>query len=137
MTMNIIGACLCGNVTFSYNGEIADAAYCHCTDCRRTTGSAFNISIGLEAARFEITGGAPKEFTKTADSGSSVTRHFCGDCGAPLFTTSPSNPDRIYVKAGALDDPGIVRPAFQSWTRSRVSWSHIAGDLPGYETDRG
>jgi hypothetical protein len=42
----------------------------------------------------------------------------------------------VYVKAGALDDPDTVKPAYQSWTRSRVSWSKIDDGLPGYETDR-
>lgn len=134
--MSITGSCLCGNVTFAYTGDVAAAAYCHCTDCRRTTGSAFNISIGMPRDSFKITKGAPKEFTKTADSGQAVTRHFCADCGAPLLTSSPGNPDMVYVKAGALDDPEVVKPAFQSWTRSRVGWSKIDDDLPGYETER-
>ncbi len=134
--MSITGSCLCGNVTFAYTGDVAAAAYCHCTDCRKTTGSAFNISIGMPRAGFEITGGAPREFTKTAESGQPITRHFCADCGAPLYTSSPGNPDMVYVKAGALDDPDTVKPAYQSWTRSRVSWSKIDDGLPGYETDR-
>ena len=134
--MSITGSCLCGNVTFEYAGDVAAAAYCHCTDCRKTTGSAFNISIGLDADDFRITKGVAKEFTKTADSGQSIKRHFCGDCGAPLYTSSPAHLDKVYVKAGALDDPSAVKPAYQSWTRSRVSWSTIADDLPGYEADR-
>ncbi|MBO6520186.1 MAG: GFA family protein [Rhodospirillales bacterium] len=134
--MSITGSCLCGNVTFAYSGDMADAAYCHCTDCRKTTGSAFNISIGLAADGFEITKGTPKTYTKTADSGQAITRHFCADCGAPLYTSSPAYPERIYIKAGALDDPGVVKPTYQSYTRSRVTWSKIDDDLPGFETDR-
>ncbi len=134
--MSITGSCLCGRVTFEYTGDVAAAAYCHCTDCRKTTGSAFNISIGLPAEGFLLTKGSPKDFTKTADSGQAVTRHFCGDCGAPLYTSSSLNPVMIYVKAGALDDPSVVKPAYQSWTRSRVSWSKIDDDLPGFDTDR-
>jgi len=136
MTDITTGSCLCGNVTFEYAGDVGDAAYCHCTDCRKTTGSAFNISVGLPLTGFRIVNGTPKTFTKTADSGRALTRHFCGDCGAPLFTSSPSHPDTVYVKAGALDDPGAVKPAYQSWTRSRVNWSKIPDDLPGFKTDR-
>ncbi|MBO6949978.1 MAG: GFA family protein [Rhodospirillales bacterium] len=134
--MSITGSCLCGSVTFEYTGDVGAAAYCHCTDCRKTTGSAFNISIGLPSEGFSLTNGAPKEFTKTADSGQPITRHFCSDCGAPLYTSSSLNPAMIYVKAGALDDPTAVKPAYQSWTRSRVTWSKIDDDLPGFETDR-
>lgn len=134
--MSVTGSCLCGNVAFAYSGDMAAAAYCHCTDCRKTTGSAFNISIGLDGDAFEVTKGTPKTFTKTADSGQPITRHFCGDCGAPLYTSSSLQPEKIYVKAGALDDPDVVRPAYQSYTRSRVAWSKIEDDLPGFETER-
>jgi len=136
MTDTTTGSCLCGNVTFEFTGDIGDAAYCHCTDCRKTTGSAFNISVGLPLTGFRIVTGTPKEFTKTADSGHELTRHFCGNCGAPLFTSSPTHPETVYVKAGALDDPAVIKPAYQSWTRSRISWATIADDLPGYETSR-
>lgn len=134
MSKNATGACLCGAVTFEYAGDIAEAAYCHCTDCRRTTGSAFNISVGLKSSGFKVTKGSPHEFTKTADSGNLLTRHFCGNCGSPLYTSSPSNADMVYVKAGAFDDPGFIKPAYQSWTRSRVRWADIPANLPGHET---
>jgi len=32
--------------------------------------------------------GSPKGFTKKGDSGNELTRHFCPDCGSPLFTLS-------------------------------------------------
>ena len=70
--------------------------------------------------RFEITLGSPKGFTKKGDSGNELTRYFCPDCGSPLFTSSPRHPDFVYVKAGAFDDPTLVHPAHQSWTRSSV-----------------
>lgn len=132
MSNDITGACLCGAVRFRYRGEIGPAAYCHCADCRRTTGSAFNISIGMDRDTFEITAGAPRAFTKTADSGNELTRHFCGDCGSPVYTSSPVQPDRVYVKAGLLDDPSLVRPARQAWTASKVAWADIDPALPGF-----
>lgn len=133
----ITGGCLCGAVRFAFAGPPAPAAYCHCSDCRRTTGSAFNLSLPAELAGFRIVAGAPKGFTKQADSGMPLTRHFCPDCGAPLFTSSPAHPDRVYVKAGALDDPAAVVPVWQSWLRSAVPWAHIPADLPGSARDRG
>ena len=136
MAIKISGSCLCGNITFDYQGEMADAAYCHCTDCRKTTGSAFNISVGLQAAHFKVTKGSPKGYTKTADSGRDLTRHFCPDCGTPLFTSSPSRPGMIYVKAGALNDPSVITPAYQSWTESSVPWAHIPENLRAFGKDR-
>ncbi|RAH97743.1 aldehyde-activating protein [Acuticoccus sediminis] len=130
------GGCLCGAVRFVVAGPIGPAAYCHCSDCRRTTGSAFNVSIGVPVTSFALLSGTPKGFTATAESGNALTRHFCPDCGAPLYTSSPHHPDRIFVKAGAFDDHAVVAPAHQSWMRSRVAWAGIDPDLPAYDRDR-
>ncbi len=136
MTETITGGCLCGATRFRYAGEVGGAGYCHCTDCRRVTGSAFNVSVGLDAARFDIVAGAPKGHAKYAESGHELTRWFCPDCGSSLYTASPVHPDTVYVKAGAFDDPTVVRPTHQSWTRSAVEWARIDPDLPGFEADR-
>lgn len=56
-------------------------------------------------------------------------QHFCPECGSPLYTSSPKHPDYVYVKAGCLDEPGIVEPVHQSWVDSAVAWSRIDDDL--------
>ncbi len=129
------GGCLCGAVRFAITAPIAAAAYCHCTDCRRVTGSAFNISVGVQLAAFTLTG-TPTGHTSRAESGAVLARHFCGACGSPLYTSSDSAPERIFVKAGALDDPDLIEPADQSWTRSQVARSVIPTDLPAHTRDR-
>jgi hypothetical protein len=131
-----MGGCLCGSVRFACYGTLGVAAYCHCSDCRKCTGSAFNVSVEVEQKHFEITEGLPIGFTKKSDCGHELTRHFCRDCGSPLFTTSPRHLDRVYVKAGAFDDPTLIEPAFQSWTCSSVPWATIRAGLPRYEKGR-
>lgn len=130
MTKPISGSCLCGGVRFAFRGKLGPAAYCHCTDCRKCTGSAFNVSVALARDDFKITNGIPKAFTKTADSGNELTRHFCADCGSPIYTSSPARPDEVFVKAGAFDDPTLIKPIKQSWGSSAVAWAHIDPDLP-------
>ena len=132
----ITGHCLCGNIAYEYRGEVGPANYCHCEDCRRCTGSAFNIGVRFDAASFRIVRGDPAGFTKAGDSGHELTRHFCPECGSPLFTSSPRHPDHIYVKAGSLDDPTRVRPGHQSWTASAVSWAHIERELASFSGGR-
>lgn len=136
MTERATGGCLCGTVRYAYAGDIDAAGYCHCEDCRRCTGSAFNISVGLALAQFTITAGTPKGYIRTADSGHELTRYFCPDCGSPLYTASPRHPDTIYVKAGSLDDPSLVRPGHQNWTSRTVPWSVLDPALPAFEKGR-
>jgi len=64
----ITGGCLCGAIRYEYDGEPGPANYCHCADCRRCTGSAF------EARLFSVVRGNPSGFTKTGDSGNALLR---------------------------------------------------------------
>jgi len=137
MVSTITGHCLCGHVTFEYDGEVGPASYCHCTDCRRVTGSAFNVGVRFELARFRLTGGTPGSFAKTADSGNELTRHFCPRCGSPIYTASPVHPGHVYVKAGVLDDPLVVRPVQENWLRSAVSWARIPETLKRFTRGTG
>ena len=130
------GRCLCGGIRYEYGGTVGPANYCHCEDCRRCTGSAFNLGVRLDAAAFRIVSGAPKGFTKRGDSGNELTRHFCPDCGSPLFTSSPRHPESVYVKAGSFDDPSVVHPALQIWVASSVPWSRIDPALPAFTKGR-
>jgi hypothetical protein len=93
--------------------------------------------VQVERALLTIVSGNPKGFTKRADSGTELTRHFCPDCGSPIFTASPKHPDHVYVKAGTLDDPTIVRPAHQSWISSAVPWCRIDAGLPSFPRGSG
>jgi hypothetical protein len=122
---SVYGRCLCHHISYEYTGDVGPANYCHCEDCRRCTGSAFNIGVRFELAGFRILSGSTRGFTKRGDSGAELTRHFCPNCGSPIFTSSPKHPGYIYVKAGTLDDPAVVRPTHQSWVGSAVSWSQI------------
>jgi hypothetical protein len=136
MTTVLTGGCLCGQVRYRYEGELGSAGYCHCADCRRWSGSAFGVSLSVSSDGLRITSGEPRAFTKPGDSGRMVTRYFCPNCGSPLFTQPPLHPERTFIKAGSLDDPGAVKPSRQAWTRSRVEWAEIAPDIASYETSR-
>ena len=128
----VTGGCLCGAVRFEYSGPLAPAGYCHCEDCRRAAGSAFNISVGCELKTFAVLSGNIKHHTKRADSGHVLSRHFFADCGSPLYTSSPKHPAVIYVKGGAFDNPDVVAPATQAWMSSQVTWADIPSDLAGF-----
>lgn len=137
MPSTVHGRCLCGHVVYEYRGAVGPANYCHCEDCRGCTGSAFNIGVRLERAAFHITSGCPKGFTKRGDSGNELTRHFCPQCGSPIYTSSPQHKQHVYVKASTLDDPTIVKPVRQKWVASAVSWSQVDPRIPSFAKGTG
>ncbi len=136
--MNILlGSCLCGFIKYEYSGELGPSSYCHCSDCRKVTGSAFIVSIRLNARFFKITtGNSTKSYTKTADSGNSITRDFCPNCGSPIFTTSQNHPEYIWVRAGTVDDPELIKPIHQYWTDSKVDWATIPKEIKSFAKGR-
>jgi hypothetical protein len=132
MTRRLTGGCLCGALRYECDSEPKEVSYCHCPDCRRTTGSAFCVGVAVDADALNILSGSVKEYTKTADSGNRITRQFCPECGSPLFTKVDAFPDLVWLKAGSLDEPEWVKPTHQTWTNYAVAWAHIDDDLPGF-----
>lgn len=130
------GGCLCGAVRYEYSGEVGDASYCHCDDCRKATGGPYTVGVHAKAAQLRIVSGRVKGYTCIADSGRKITREFCPDCGSPLFTRSEKFPDLVFLKAGCLDDPTLVKPTCQTWTKCTVPWAHIDKNLPCFSESK-
>ncbi len=68
------GGWLCGAVRHEYSGEALFSAVCHCQSCRRQTGSAYSVVIGVPATAFQQQG-ATRSFTALGISG---TTRFAG-----------------------------------------------------------
>src|SRR2546423_9427614 len=115
MSAHVIGGCLCGAIRYECTGPLGPAGYCHCADCRKCTGSAFNLTVRVEASQFRLTQGRVQGFTRIGESGNALTRFFCPDCGSPLYGSAPRHPDWVWVTAGSFDDPAVVRPTHQIW----------------------
>lgn len=134
MALPMTGGCLCGAVRYESAGEPVFSLLCHCRDCQRSSGSAYNAALRVPAAGFRATQGAPKLYARTADSGNRVTRAFCGECGSPLTLQVSTRPDLIGLRAGTLDDPSAFRPEAHIFVRSAQPWDHLDPSLPHYET---
>ena len=130
--MTLKGGCLCGAVQYEWRGASASASYCHCPDCRKATGGPYTVGVGVDAAGLTICSGETKGYTTIADSGNQITRQFCPECGSPLFTRAEVCPDRVWIKAGSLDAPELIKPTYQSWIGMAVPWAYLDKDLPSF-----
>ena len=122
------GGCLCGAVRYTANAETEVIVVCHCRDCQKFTGSAFGVLIGLPQSAIEIQG-ALKTFTKTADSGKPIVRHFCPECGSAITEESAAAPGMVYLNAGTLDDPTFVTPTTEIYCDRALSWVQLSGGM--------
>jgi hypothetical protein len=72
-----------------------------------------------------VTKGTPKEFTKEADSGKTITSFFCGNCGSTLWRASETFGDAKIIKVGVMDGASAMddaKPAVELYVAERVSW---------------
>jgi hypothetical protein len=136
--MRITGGCHCGAIR--YEAEIDDphqVSVCHCADCQILTGSPFRTSIQATPGTFRIIAGVPRVYTKIADSGRPREQAFCGDCGSPIYATSPGpEPRRYNVRVGTIAERRQLRPFRQIWTRSRLPWVDEIARSPEVDLDR-
>lgn len=84
------------------------------------------------AADVEVTG-APATYSLKAESGSTVTRSFCGHCGSPLWGSNTNMPGFMTIGVGLFDDPGAFTPAVAIFARSRLSWDAIDAHIPSFD----
>jgi hypothetical protein len=130
------GGCMCGEVRYRCEAEPGMTYYCHCEDCRRGSGSAFHVGLGVSKDAVTVLKGEPKSFRKEADSGRGITRVFCPTCGSPLFTYPDVWPDIVMIKAGSVDEPELFEPNIEIYTDSKVSWAQISPTVESYPKGR-
>jgi hypothetical protein len=98
------GSCLCGAVKYEVSGALRPVIACHCTQCRKQTGS-FMHATAVPDANLRIT---ERRGLKWYRSSPSAQRGFCGDCGSVLFWKGDGR-DYTAIAAGSLDGPtGLV-----------------------------
>ena len=120
--MHIDGACHCGFIRYEAEIDPEAVGICHCTDCQILSGSAFRIVVPAKKDGFNMLGGQPKIYIKTADSGNKRAQAFCPECGAPIYAASPTDPQVFGLRVGAIRQRTQLRPKRQIWCRSALDW---------------
>jgi hypothetical protein len=122
------GSCLCGAVKYEVRGEFQTAVYCHCSRCRKASGSAFASNAVAAARDFVVVKG--QESLKVFSTPEGVHRSFCSNCGSPITSSRDSLPDVVRVRLGSLDTPVSVPPSAHIFVGSKAAWWEIRDQLP-------
>lgn len=126
------GGCLCGKVHYTIAGETVFTGVCHCKDCQRANGSAFNTIVAFPSDSVKIEG-ALTSFTSKGDSGKNRTRRFCPTCGSPIAGESELMPNVTMIEVGSLDHPSAVTPGMHIYCRSKLDWVTIPPGVGTFE----
>jgi hypothetical protein len=126
MSATIAGGCLCGAIRYVIAAPVASLRVCHCLNCQKATGSGGTVNAVVPTDSFRITKGETKKYDDSAtESGRTLSRHFCGNCGSPIYSNRNLNPGFVVVRAGTLDDSSGMKIATHIWTSRARAWDHI------------
>ena len=128
MTRVLEGSCLCGAVRYRVKDEFRYSLICHCSQCRRATGSAFKPFAGIEREKLQLV--ADQESLMRHGGESTYDLH-CARCGSLLYSDIGSGP-YMHVTLGTLVDSPAIRPSAHIYVRSKADWDEITDNLPQY-----
>ncbi len=125
----LAGRCFCGAVDYTVADEFLYAMCCHCSNCRRTTGSAFKPFAGIERHKLIVTKGEG-DLLVYGDEKANDTH--CKHCGSLIYSVVRDGAF-VHVAMGTLADNPTIRPSRHIFVGSKASWFTITDDLPQHE----
>jgi len=128
----IKGSCLCGAVNYQIEGPFKVFQYCHCSRCRKFTGSAYASNLFVSPERFRWTSGEEMIGRYEHPDAKYFATSFCKQCGSSL-PWAVKGGKNIIVTAGTLDDDPGIKPMWNIFWRSKASWYEESSDLPRHD----
>ena len=126
--MSVKGSCECQGVVFELIGELRDVVFCHCSQCRKTSGHYW--------AATQVSKGNLNLIKATSlswyDSSDNARRGFCSLCGSSMFYERKGI-DKISVSAGSLEIPTSLDRMRHIYVASKGDYYGISDDLPQFE----
>jgi hypothetical protein len=117
------GQCNCGAVAFELDADLGDVIVCHCSICRRSTGSNGIAVVVVENSAFRWTRGE-ENITTWKKPDADWQSWFCRTCGSPL--PGKNDESRMFVPAGLIsEERENLRVIHHIWVDSRAAWDEI------------
>lgn len=126
----IKGRCLCGKVSYTYDGAITEIALCHCSQCRRVQGGAFATNSPLDNNKLSFVG---TEYVKELPVTGDKVRAFCSECGSPVYSAKASLPNVKRIRVGTIESDFTCENQYHIYVASKASWHSITDAYPQYE----
>jgi hypothetical protein len=119
--MKRMARCCCGSLQAEAAGDPMYVIACHCSECRRRTGSVLGVGAYYKKELVQIHG-HHKVFVRNAPEGRKVRNHFCPECGTALFWDVDRAPDLLGIAVGGFSDSNFPPPGLSIFERERHSW---------------
>lgn len=120
------GGCQCGHVRYEARTRPRDAAYCHCSMCRRLHAAPVAAYADVPVEDFAYVAGEPAVYASSAQA----ERRFCPRCGSQLEFRLRQNPQVVEIAISTLDRAAEIAPEYHIWSESRLPWFDTVDTLP-------
>ena len=118
------GGCLCGGVRYSVTGALRSVVYCHCSQCRRTSGHFVAATAVAKDALKVVTDEGLEWFA----SSKFASRGFCSRCGSSLFWL-PKAREYVCIMAGTLDESRGLEAVKHIYVKDKGDYYDLTDDL--------
>jgi len=119
------GECLCGGVKFRIEGNIPNLYQCHCSLCRKVTGSSANAATFVKQENFRWLSGQDKISSFQKPTG--YRSDFCSVCGSPV-PNQLRGMELLWVPAGLLEESFKAAVNVHLHMNSAASWERDSVD---------
>ena len=126
--MSIKGSCECQGVVFELIGELRDVVFCHCSQCRKTSGHYW-AATQVSKENLNLIKAISLSWYDSSDK---ARRGFCSLCGSSIFYERKGI-DKISVSAGSLEIPTSLDRMRHIYVASKGDYYDISDDLPQFE----
>lgn len=128
------GGCLCGAVRYRVTGRPSRAFVCHCTFCKRASGSAFQIPVFFPKENVAFNDGETRTYEyRSPAHGRTLTMRFCTRCGTHVGLAGQRAPALAVILGGTFDDPDWYRVDLHIFTRHALAWMAFPPDVPCFD----
>lgn len=132
----INGTCLCNQVEYHITGHAGVFQYCHCSRCRKLSGSAHAANLFVKPDQFAWVRGEELVGRYEPADAKYFATCFCTHCGSSLPWLSRSG-NVVIIPAGTLDENAEskldITPQQNLFCASGASWSVPASELPMHD----
>ena len=131
MTQELSGACDCGAVHYKITGPVKLVVNCHCHACRKRSGASYSTYCVVSQDDLYIFQG--QESVARYEVSESGEKHFCSNCGSPLYNINKRYPGLYMVHYGSLSENTGLTPAFNLYCESKLPWVDNISSIKSFE----
>jgi hypothetical protein len=114
------------------SGEPQAFFHCHCSRCRKATGTGHASNLFFQPGVLQWLAGEEQVRAYKVPEAKRFTNTFCAVCGSRLPRRA-NDSDAVMIPAGSLDEEAPIKPQARIFTASRASWSCGGDAIPVHQ----